>query len=301
MSDAALRSALWWVCLLLAPLGLIAVELFHPAGFTAHPGMYQFLSSPKRISRNSRRWDFGPVVVHAAHDPDAAGGSVVIGLWLILADVRMPTASTPGPRHGSPRAAILVFAIYYTVLDAIGGIGLGRTIITAEAMAASGQLDQQQLDGVILLLNAMWTDPLVGGSAESSALPDRGRSDRDARRRACAAADAPRAVAAADLAGRVRLELQNQPRRHAWADRFRPAYRRVGLAVVGQAPARTTGAGIPSIITLMHAGLPLASDRSIAPAVRPEPAPVRRARRAPRRPGRSASAAARSRSVRLGP
>jgi hypothetical protein len=30
-------------------------------------------------------------------------------------------------------------------------------------MAASGQLNPQQLDGVVLLLNAMWTDPWVGG------------------------------------------------------------------------------------------------------------------------------------------
>ncbi len=27
---------------------LIAIELFHPAGFTAHPGMYQFLAQPER-------------------------------------------------------------------------------------------------------------------------------------------------------------------------------------------------------------------------------------------------------------
>ncbi|HEY7578639.1 MAG TPA: hypothetical protein VH855_13680, partial [Acetobacteraceae bacterium] len=52
---------------------------------------------------------------------------------------------------------------YYTVLDAIGGIGLGRAMTTAKAMAASGQLDAHQSDGVVLLLNTMWTDPMVGG------------------------------------------------------------------------------------------------------------------------------------------
>ena len=33
-----------WICLLIAPLVLITIELFHPANFTASPGMYQFLS-----------------------------------------------------------------------------------------------------------------------------------------------------------------------------------------------------------------------------------------------------------------
>ena len=50
-----MKTALWWLCLLVAPAVLIAIELFHPAGFTAHPGMYQFLSKPSLISHSSRR------------------------------------------------------------------------------------------------------------------------------------------------------------------------------------------------------------------------------------------------------
>ena len=83
-----------------------------------------------------------------------------------MADTREVTDTDSGYARAAAwlaRAAILVFAIYYTVLDAIGGIGLGRTIMTTEAMAASGQLNPQQLHGVIQLLNTMWTDPLVGG------------------------------------------------------------------------------------------------------------------------------------------
>ena len=57
------------------------------------------------------------------------------------------------------RAAIFVFAVYFTVLDAIGGIGLGRTIVIVESL----KLDDKQLDVVKMLLNKMWTDPLVGG------------------------------------------------------------------------------------------------------------------------------------------
>ena len=165
MSDTAVRQVLWWVCLVLAPLGLIAVELFHPAGFTAHPGMYQFLSQPGPYQpSHSALGYFGPfwwVTLHMIQTPLVA--LVAVGLWLVLADVTDGDSGYARAAAWFARAAILVFVIYYTVLDAIGGIGLGRTLITSQAMAASGQLDPRQLDGVIMLLNAMWTDPLVGG------------------------------------------------------------------------------------------------------------------------------------------
>ena len=54
---------------------------------------------------------------------------------------------------------------------------------------------------------------------------------------------------------------------------------------------RRVGAGVLSIMTLMQAGLPLASARSMAPGrSRRRSRPVRRGRRAPRRPDRSVSA-----------
>jgi hypothetical protein len=165
VSDAGIRSALWWVCLLLAPLGLIAIELFHPAGFTAHPGMYQYLSQPEPYQpAHAALGYFGPqwwFTLHMIQTPLVA--LVAIGLWLMLAEVTEHDSGYARAAAWFARAAVLVFAIYYTVLDAIGGIGLGRTMITTEAMAASGQLDAHQLDGVIALLNTMWTDPLVGG------------------------------------------------------------------------------------------------------------------------------------------
>ena len=61
------------------------------------------------------------------------------------------------------RAATLVFLIFYTALDAIGGIGLGRSMLTVESLAASGQWNREQVDGVVRFLNMMWTDPWVGG------------------------------------------------------------------------------------------------------------------------------------------
>lgn len=165
MSDVTIRSALWWICLLLAPLSLIAIELFHPAGFTAHPGMYQFLSKPElHQSQFQALGYFGPqwwFVLHMIQTPLVA--LVSVGLWLMLATI---TDGEPGPARALAwlaRAAVLVFLIYYTALDSIGGTGLGRSLLVTEAMAASGQLNPQQLEGVVLLLNTMWTDGWVGG------------------------------------------------------------------------------------------------------------------------------------------
>jgi hypothetical protein len=163
--DAAIRSVLWWVCLLVAPLGLIAIELFHPAGFTAHPGMYQYLSQAEAYQpAHAALGYFGPTwwfTLHMIQTPLVV--LVAVGLWLMLADVTDRDSGYARAAAWFARAAILVFAVYYTVLDAIGGIGLGRAMITAKALAASGQLDAHQSDGVVLLLNTMWTDPLVGG------------------------------------------------------------------------------------------------------------------------------------------
>jgi hypothetical protein len=59
--------------------------------------------------------------------------------------------------------AIFVMAVYFTVLDGIGGISLGRTIVVVQGLVADGKLNPAQLEGVALLLNTMWVDPLVGG------------------------------------------------------------------------------------------------------------------------------------------
>jgi hypothetical protein len=75
------------------------------------------------------------------------------------------TATLRWSVHGS-RAAIFVFAVYFTVLDAIGGIGLGRTIVVVESL----KLDDKQLDVIKMLLNKMWTDPLVGGVGSTISL-----------------------------------------------------------------------------------------------------------------------------------
>ena len=44
------------VCLLAAPAVLVTIELFHPAGFTAHPGDAQYLSKPEPYNPQMKRW-----------------------------------------------------------------------------------------------------------------------------------------------------------------------------------------------------------------------------------------------------
>ena len=179
------------------------------------------------------------------------------------------------------RAATLMFLVYYTALDAIGGIGLGRTILTTQAMVASGQLSQQQLDGVVLLLNAMWTDPWVGGVGSFISQTGSWAVFVAASAAAVGLFLTRRApLAAAGAAGRLWMGTTDEPRQPARADRVLPADHRRRVAVVDASRRgrrdrppqpmtcqlrRTSGAGMLSIITLMQAGFPEASERSIAP------------------------------------
>jgi hypothetical protein len=158
-----IKRILWWVCLVLAPAVLLSIELFHPSGFT-HLGMFQFLSHAEHdpqywaIDYPGPRWW---LMLHMIQTPLV--GLVAVGLWLMVDGV--------GAKDGAPamvaawlaRAAIFVMAVYFTVLDAIGGIGLGKTILVVEQLVADGKLTPQQVEGVALVLNTTWVDPLIGG------------------------------------------------------------------------------------------------------------------------------------------
>jgi hypothetical protein len=165
MSDHAIKAGLWWLCLFVAPFILLAIELFHPAGFTADPGMYAYLSHPEPYRPQFQALEyFGPdwwFTLHMIQTPMV--GLVAVGLWLIVDRVD----HTKGPAAHSlawlSRAATFVFLIYYTSLDAIGGFGLGRAILDLQALTAAGRLSPDQMQGSITLLDALWTDPLVGG------------------------------------------------------------------------------------------------------------------------------------------
>jgi hypothetical protein len=163
-TDRMVREILWWTCLLGAPMVLISIELFHPAGFTAHPGMYQFLAHPEHGESNFDALAyFGPnwwFTLHMIQTPMV--GLVAVGLSQMIE----PIGGSGGAASACAwlaRTATLIFLVYYTVLDAIGGIGLGQTIITVQTLVANGKLSPQQFEGIVLLLNTMWTDPWVGG------------------------------------------------------------------------------------------------------------------------------------------
>src|SRR5260370_30553251 len=70
-----------------------------------------------------------------------------------------PPSPVPGWRASRSSSSRSI----YTVLDAIAGIGLGRNIITVQALLADGKLSPTQLDGIVLLLNTVWLDPFLGG------------------------------------------------------------------------------------------------------------------------------------------
>ena len=160
-----MKRVLWWICLLLAPAVLIALELFHPANFTAQPGMYQYLSQAEpHAAHHQALGYFGPgwwVVLHMIQTPMV--GLVAVGLLLMVDGIGDDDGPAAVAAAWLARAAIFVMVIYFTALDAIGGIGLGRSILTVQSLAAAGKLNPQQVEGAALLLNTLWVDPLVGG------------------------------------------------------------------------------------------------------------------------------------------
>jgi hypothetical protein len=165
MSSQAIKSVLWWICLLVAPVVLISIELFHPAGFTLKPGMYQYLSKPEPYQPQFHALGyFGPNWWFALHMIQTPMVSLVsVGLWLVADRINDSAGAAAIALAWLSRAATLAFLIFYTSLDAIGGIGLGRSLLTLVSLAASGQLNPEQVDGVVRFLNMMWTDPWVGG------------------------------------------------------------------------------------------------------------------------------------------
>jgi len=158
-------SILWWLCLVVAPVVLVGIELFHPARFTADPGMYQYLSKPEpyhphfeALAYPGPNWWF---LLHMIQTPLV--GLVSIGLWMLAGRVDDEDGMLPGLLAWASRIATFVFMVYYTSLDAIGGFGLGRAIINTETLAAAGRLTPDQVAGVTLMLNTTWVDPWVGG------------------------------------------------------------------------------------------------------------------------------------------
>lgn len=163
--NARIWTGLWWLCLVIAPAVLVSIELYHPANFTADPGMYQYLSKPEPYSPHFEALSYpGPhwwFRLHMIQTPLVA--LVAVGLWLLAGRIDDADGAGPLALAWLARIATFVFSIYYTALDSIGGFGLGRTILNSEALAAAGKLTADQVAGVALVLNTTWTDPWVGG------------------------------------------------------------------------------------------------------------------------------------------
>lgn len=141
------------------------MELFHPAGFTNDPGAYEYLSKVEPYSSEHKALDyFGPdwwFLLHMIQTPMI--GLVAVGLLLMLSIVS-PTDNLGAKIFAwISGVSTFVFVIYYTVLDAIGGIGLGKSIEATQNLAAEGRLTPEQVKGVALVLDKTWTDPWVGG------------------------------------------------------------------------------------------------------------------------------------------
>lgn len=165
MSNDAVKKVLWWLCLLVAPCVLIAIELFHPAGFTQSPGMYEYLHKPEPYNPQYEALGyFGPqwwFTLHMIQTPMV--GLVAVGLWLLADKVDSSAGLAATTLAWLSRVATFVFLIYYTALDSIGGIGLGKSLEITGQLAQEGRLTPDQVVGVALVLNRTWTNPWVGG------------------------------------------------------------------------------------------------------------------------------------------
>lgn len=159
----------WVLCLIVAPPLLILIELFHPANFTVDPGMFDYLRAPQSPGGDidHRALDyFGPnwwFWLHMTQTPAVV--LISAGLMLSVATFigRAAAPLWPTVSGWAAIAALFVFLVYYTVLDAIGGIGLGRMLETVNLMQGDGRLNPDQVAGIAVLLNAIWVDPWVGG------------------------------------------------------------------------------------------------------------------------------------------
>ena len=113
----------WIFGAIVAPAILALIELFHPAGFTVDPGMYQYLSHPEVHDHAHHALDyFGPdwwFWLHMIQTPAV----VLVAIALAMsATVLSDGGAIPAQIAAwAARISLYIFAVYYTVLDAIGG------------------------------------------------------------------------------------------------------------------------------------------------------------------------------------
>ena len=151
--------------LIFAPLLLGAIELFHPAHFTLEPGMTAFLSQPQggdpyfnAIVYFGPEWWF---LLHMVQTPLVI--LVSFGLLQVTDTFESQNAARFMPLAWGARLATVIFMTYYTVLDSIGGIGLGRELLVLKELQNSGALTAPDAETIAYFLDRMWVDPWVGG------------------------------------------------------------------------------------------------------------------------------------------
>ena len=167
--DVAIRGGLWWLCLVIGPLVLAGMELFHPSGFTNTVGMYAYLCTSQPY--DPRFWAlayFGPqwwFTLHLIQLPLLA--LVAVGLWQAMNGIEDGAAMLCA---WVSRIGTFFFLVGYTALDAIGGVGLGKTMMNMEALREAGRLTQSQMDGIALVLDVNWADRWIGGVGSVASL-----------------------------------------------------------------------------------------------------------------------------------
>lgn len=151
--------------LVVAPLMLAGIEMFHPAHFTHDPGMINFLSQPQPSDPRFGAIEyFGPgwwFLMHMMQTPLVV--VVSFGLLFLTDSFGGREGARYVPLAWISRVATVVFMTYYTVLDGIGGIGLGRELLVLNGMHESGALTAAQAETIRFFLDRMWVDPWVGG------------------------------------------------------------------------------------------------------------------------------------------
>lgn len=155
-----------FICLVISPLVLMGMELFHPSHFTANPGMTTYLCHPQphdphydALSYFGPKWWF---LLHMVQTPLV----VLVGIGLLI----LTGAFDQGSKNQKgqifawiARIAIFFFVVYFTVLDSIGGIALGRQLIVIDQLFAAGEISGYDAHVIQRFLDVMWVDFWVGG------------------------------------------------------------------------------------------------------------------------------------------
>lgn len=136
-SSSRLALAGRWLVLLGTPLAIAVATWFHPTGVTE---VYEDLSPVVDV------W----LAVHYLYLP--LFGLLAVALYLLLAGYRSRPATVG-------RAGVATFAVFYLAMEAVAGIATGILVREGQALPVGRQ------EGVAVVVQALFTDPIAGGTA----------------------------------------------------------------------------------------------------------------------------------------